>query len=570
MGAAQAQITPMPRGGDVIAHRVVAGDTLEQLAARYLGDHRQWSLLQQHNGVANPYRLRPGSVLEIPSRLLRAAAASVEFVQGDVRASRPLDHLADTPATGVAPSPVRQGQALQEGDRLQLAPDAFVAVRLADGSLVRVQSQSDVLLRQMRRKGRAGSLQSVLDLREGSVEATVAPDAQAGQRRFEIRTPAASTSVRGTRFLVQTHGDADSGTGTVAAVDHGSVAVDSTLPAAQGGGTLLHPGQGLAVAADGRIGQARDMLDAPDTSAWPALAEDANWVSLPLPTQAGAVRYQVMLARDAELTQVLRNGSFTASPLRLSGVEDGDYVLSIRGVDAQGVPGRASSHALRVKAHPVPPLYEAPAADAVVGLGRAGLQCTRVVGAARYRIQVAAAAPDADAFAHPVVDARDLQDCGLAAEALASLPAGRYLWRAASVRLLPDGQADQGPFAAPQGLQLAVAPRQPSADALQLDGGQGQGSRHIRWSGEAGQRYRVQAASGQDFAQPLVDVWVDRPEWSTEALPPGNYFMRLQIEDANGLRSEFSAARQFQTGSWITDASGRMLHMGHGDRLQRQ
>ena len=76
-------------------------------------------------------------------------------------------------------------------------------MRLADGSLVRVQSQSDVVLRQMRRKGRAGSLQSVLDLREGGVEASVPPEPGNAQRRFEIRTPAASTSVRGTRFLVQ-------------------------------------------------------------------------------------------------------------------------------------------------------------------------------------------------------------------------------------------------------------------------------------------------------------------------------------------------------------------------------
>ena len=137
LGGAQAQIKPVGRNGDTMAHRVVAGDTLEQLAARYLGDARQWTDLQQHNSVANPYRLRPGSVLEIPVRLLRAAVASVEFVQGDARSTRPLDHLADTQgaAGDDAGQPLRKGQTLQEGERLQLAPDAFVAVRLADGSL---------------------------------------------------------------------------------------------------------------------------------------------------------------------------------------------------------------------------------------------------------------------------------------------------------------------------------------------------------------------------------------------------------------------------------------------------
>lgn len=71
--AVNAQITPQPRGGDFIAHRVVAGDTLEMLAARYLGDRTHWTALQRHNRVDNPFQLRPGSVLEIPTRLLRAA-----------------------------------------------------------------------------------------------------------------------------------------------------------------------------------------------------------------------------------------------------------------------------------------------------------------------------------------------------------------------------------------------------------------------------------------------------------------------------------------------------------------
>ena len=88
--AVNAQITPKQRGGDFIAHRVVAGDTLEMLAARYLGDRTRWTALQSHNRVENPFQLRPGSVLEIPTRLLRAATASVEFVQGDVRSSRSL------------------------------------------------------------------------------------------------------------------------------------------------------------------------------------------------------------------------------------------------------------------------------------------------------------------------------------------------------------------------------------------------------------------------------------------------------------------------------------------------
>nr|WP_099739086.1 FecR domain-containing protein [Comamonas sp. 26] len=553
--AVNAQITPQPRGGDFIAHRVVAGDTLEMLAARYLGDRTHWTALQRHNRVDNPFQLRPGSVLEIPTRLLRAATASVEFVQGDVRSSRSLSHLADNANTDSATSQaVQKGQLLQEGDSLKVPANAFVSVRLADGSLVRVQSESDVELRQMRRKGRAGSLQSVIDLREGGVEASVPKQAN-GERRFEVRTLAASTSVRGTQFLVLT----DAAGQTAAAVDEGSVAVQAGQPSA-----LLKPGQGLAVSAGGPLGKPAAMLGAPDIAAWPALAEDANWVSLPLPAMPGAVRYQVQLAKDKDFTQIVRGGMFTQSPARLIGVEDGNYIAAIRAIDANGIPGARSLQALRVKAHPVPPHYESPEPDATIGLGQRGLQCTKVTEASAYRIQVASAAGN---FSQPLLDASDLKDCILPADALAKLPVGEYQWRVASIRTLSNGQLDAGPFAAPQKMKLAQAPK--SLD-LQLDGGAGEGSRSIRWAGEEGQRYHIVVASEPGFATPVVDTWITQPQWSTQDLPAGAYYLQMQVEDRNGLRSNFSAARQFQTGNWVTSAEGQTLTSGDGSHLTRQ
>lgn len=547
---AHAQITP--RGNDVIAHRVVSGDTLEVLAARYLGDHKRWTALQSHNKVLDPLRLRPGSVLEIPTRLLRAAMASVVFVQGDVQSTRSVSHLADS--VNAPPQPVQKGQLLQEGDSLQVPANAFVSVRLADGSLVRVQSESDVELRQMRRKGRAGNLQSVIDLREGAIEANVPKQAN-GERRFEVRTQAASTSVRGTRFLVWS----DEQGRTAAAVDEGSVAVQTGQPPA-----LLRPGQGLSVSANGQIGRPTAMLAAPDIAAWPSLVEDASWVSLPLPTMEGAVRYQVLLAQDKELTQIVRGGMFTKSPARLTGVEDGSYIAAIRAIDANGIPGKPSLQALRVKAHPVPPLYESPAPDATVGQGQHGLKCTQVAEASAYRIQVIAAN---GSFAQPLIDAGELKDCALPAEALARLPVGEYLWRVGSIRTLGNGQPDAGPFAAPQKMKLALAPKSPE---LQIGGAPGEGSSHIHWAGEEGQRYRIVVASDAGFTAPLIDIWVTQPQWSTQELPPGTYYLQMQVEDANGLRSNLSAARQFQTGNWVTSSEGQTMTSGDGSRLMRQ
>ena len=60
---------------DVYRLTALRGDTLEHLALRYLGDASLWPALQSHNRVASPYRLQPGSILEIPRQLLRAATA---------------------------------------------------------------------------------------------------------------------------------------------------------------------------------------------------------------------------------------------------------------------------------------------------------------------------------------------------------------------------------------------------------------------------------------------------------------------------------------------------------------
>ena len=44
----------------------------------------------------------------------------------------------------------------------------------------------------------------------------------------------------------------------------------------------------------------------------------------------------------------------------------------------------------------------------------------------------------------------------------------------------------------------------------------------------------------------------------------------MQVEDSNGLRSNFTPARQFQTGNWVTTGDGQSLSSGDGVRLMRQ
>jgi len=543
---------PGPVQTDEIGHTVQPGDTLEALAAMYLDGPRQWPLLQARNRVPDVRRLKPGSVVWIPVRLQPATTATVTYVQGGAAAHAP---------DAAAPMTLAPGQKLTEGTALQLAPDAFVTVTLADGTVVRVQAQSDVVLRQLRRRGRAGSVQAVLDMRSGSVESSVAP--ATGPRRFEVRTPLAITSVRGTQFGVAI---ADSGL-TTASVLEGAVGVQGRGAPMSANAATASPvvpvaaGQGLAVALDGTLGAPRPLLPAPDLAAIPEKLGDAGLLAFSIPMMPGGVRYEAQVARDEMFTQVLRQGRFADGELRFRALDDGQYFLRVRGLDDAGVSGLPAVRAFTVKTRPVPPLYQRPAPGAVAPTGTGLLQCTEVAGVRWYHLQVATDA----GFSQIVREEPRAASCQLP---LDGLPKGDYFWRAASVAQTPAG-ADQGPFAPQQPFTLTDPPPAMSAQAMDADDGGTRVSLH--WPGRPGQRFRLQLAKATqpEFDSPIQDVQLETPNWTASDLPAGDYLVRIDVIDPSGLQSGFSPARKVRVGTGLSTGFGLPVSTPSGDPVRR-
>lgn len=54
--------TPKPAA----AHQVQPGENLALIAARYYGDATKWRPIAAGNGITDPFRLRPGAVIDIP------------------------------------------------------------------------------------------------------------------------------------------------------------------------------------------------------------------------------------------------------------------------------------------------------------------------------------------------------------------------------------------------------------------------------------------------------------------------------------------------------------------------
>ena len=572
-----AQAATADQQTDEIAHIVKEGDTLEGLARSYLAAPRQWTLLQARNKVANPRHLQPGSMIWIPVRLQPSEVATVQFVQGSATAS-PRDNASASASSSsssssssvngrhTAATPLKAGEKLAEGTRLQVGAESFITVQLADGTVVRVQANSDLQLRQLRRRGRAGSVQSVLEMQKGAVESTVPPNTNS-LRRFEIRTPLAVTSVRGTHFSV---GIADGGQ-TTAAVLHGSVAVQSlgdnsasTAGASTRHTALLEPGQGLAVATDGTVGTPRALLVPPDISHLPDTIGDASLLAIDIPAAPGAARYDAQVAQDAQFTRVVRLGSFADGHLRWKAVDDGSYYLVVRAVDEQGIPGQPAIKPFRVKTRPIAPLYRQPATGAVVASGSsAELLCTEVQGVRWYRVQVATE----PTFATPVRDEQRLNECRLP---IGALPAGTYFWRVASLLQTADAQADQGPFAPPRAFTVADRPAALSAQALQ-GGEDGDTTVTLHWPALPGQRFKLQLATAAEpsFDQPVRDTTLNAPQWTASDLPAGDYLVRIQVLDPSGLQSDFSTPRKVHVGSGIRSGSGLPVLTSSGEPVRR-
>jgi len=527
-----------------VEHRVEAGETLASIAQRYLRQPGQWRLLQRPNGVKDPQALPAGSTVRIPARLLKPSAvdARVEFVRGQA--------LATPGGAAAAPEPVAAGARLAEGARIEVPADGYLSLRLADGSVVRVLAGSDVELKRLRRRNGATSFESVLGVRRGKVESEVAP--QPRGRVFEIQAPGAVASVRGTRFDVSVGADGQVGT----AVTHGEVALRASKPVRRHSRRLVRvgAGQGVVLQTGGQLGTQRPLPPAPDLSTVADRYEDASSLALDLgPAARGD--YEVRLARGEDFAEVLRDGVARGGQIRFAPLDDGEYILGARALDADGLAGPESWRRVRVDARPVPPLYRLPAPGARVAADGARLICSPVASAQWVRLQVSRRAD----FAAPEIDEPRLANCELG---LPALPAGDYFWRVASVQRDAEGRLDQGPFAAAMPFTL-VDVAAPSGLQMLEDGERPA----LHWVALPHQTYEAQLADDPAFERILASAQGLETNWRLPALPRGAYYVRLRAREPGGVVGPFTAARRVQVGGVVRSSSGDAVRSGDGQPL---
>lgn len=478
---------------------VKPGDHLWGLAERFLDGHKSYGKLQQLNGIKDPKRIPPGSVLRIPLAWMRRVAteARITALNGRVEIER----------TGTAPLPAAVGDPLRERDRLRTAPGAHAAITLPDGTQVRVLADSEVAVEAMATYQNARVFDSRLLVARGRTE-SIAPTGRDGATRFELRTRAGVTSVRGTVFRVATTDDGDTSTTEVlrgrvnAGNDTGSVSVDA------GFGTVMAPGRAPSPPAA--------LLPAPALDALPA-----KLVRMPVvvdfPPVAGAVRYRLQLAADSTFSPLLADLATESPTIELPDLADGRYAIRVRGIDAQGLEGNDAARDFDISARPGAPSLEAPTAGALADDAppRFAWVPDGPADRLRYRFQLAGD----EAFTQPHIDVRDLATPAYAPTE--PLPPGLWHWRVAAI----DTLRGDGPFGETRVL------RRPSPPPAQATVERSPQSIVIRWP--AG---RVHATLAPETSPQAVvaEAIVDAAPFTAPRPDPGAYVLTARTVEADG------------------------------------
>lgn len=488
-------------------YQVVPGDTLTGIGQRLLNQPSLWPQLQNLNHLTDPDRLSPGETLQIPLRLLRRepAPAEVIHVSGDARSSE---------------GPLRPGGSLGENQEIRTGDDAFVTVRTADGSVLRLLPRSAFRLITSRVTALAAARDVRLELKQGRLESDIAKQERNGGR-FIIQAPRAIIGIRGTRLRV-------------AAGDQGRTGIELTegLIGVQPGGSpralVLRAGQGTLLAADGDRLETRPLLPAPDLAAMPTDHTRVK-VVLPFAAQPGAVRYRTQIASDAAFGAIVAETVSERPEAKFATLADGDYWILVRGIDGRGLEGYDGQRAFRLKARPEPPFTTAPPNGGKAMGSAVRFAWTASDGVASYRFQLARDA----SFAERLIDADDVR--GVSFQPDLPLEPGEYYWRVAATRA--DG--DRGPLGDTQRFTLKPATQ---AEPPQLAGNQ----IAFSWSGEAGQTFDFELAEDDGFAQVRVARRLEQPSLTLEQPAPGTYFMRVRATDPDGFVGPFSATQRFE------------------------
>jgi len=312
---------PMGAKGEDFLYQVEPGDTLEQLALRYTLKASNWATLQTFNHIDDPYHLQVGNILKIPLSLIPTlpSGATVAYASGDA---------------SVDGHPMQSGMVLHAGQTLHTDGQSAVTLILSDGSQLTLDPGTTLQVLRLKKFQGTGLTDTVLEMKSGSLDSSVAPDHQ-GVGRFEVRTPVTVTGVRGTQLRIRT-GDQ----GSQHEVLQGRIATQGTHRAGEQDVTADH---GIAYGTSGQSLGIQKLLPAPTLQTPVSTGGGWRLTFEPIP---GAAAYRVRVAQDAAGRFPESEQTVTSPVAMVTSRLGGRHYVFIRGISPLKIEGQEASLAL--------------------------------------------------------------------------------------------------------------------------------------------------------------------------------------------------------------------------------
>ena len=310
------------------------GDTIWNIAKKYTTTVDNWDEIQRLNDIRQgpDRKIRPGTRIVIPISMLKQqpTPAVVIALSGDVSLLR---------ANGET-TKVKLGDKLYSGDRVVTANEQSLRLQFADLSELQVLADTEVVLDKLSHHKETGMVDTRVRLNSGGINTKV--EKQLPGSRYEIRTPAAVTAVRGTAFRMSTDEQVSKTevTGGIVVVSAGETEV------------TVQDGYGIVAVKDQPLPEPVKLLAAPEVSITPLNEQSA--VSLSWPVLQGATSYRYRLASDKNFNQLLLDSTTTENSLLLDQLQPGQYYLQIRGIHQTGLEGLNAVVDFEIKPAPVP------------------------------------------------------------------------------------------------------------------------------------------------------------------------------------------------------------------------
>ena len=312
---------------DDLLYTVKKNDTVWGICKTYVNDPLCWKKLVVYNQLKNPKYLPPQSIIRIPKSWLidHPTTALVIAVEGEVSVLREVDSLNVKPIE----EKLIVGDLLKQQDVVK-ALKGTAMIKFADESRLLLKANSTIRMASLQFYDPSQLVNTRVELLKGRVKAQV-EKIKNKNSSYEIVTPAAVATVRGTEFRVAASRDESSASVMRTELLTGALDVSSDLNQ-----QAIVAGQAVMAIEGKGVFDPVQLLPRPllrlNESKNMNLPFELEWKSMPKATS-----YKVTLMdKNNQVWEKTTEGN----TLIIEDLDEGAFQILIRGIDAQGFEGR--------------------------------------------------------------------------------------------------------------------------------------------------------------------------------------------------------------------------------------